>query len=83
LFKTKPRLKDGRSNLFHLVRLRVRARSLQIDLLLNAALPENVMAAPDALLETQPLQQSAQIVKPDGGIGGAAENTFECFLEVP
>jgi hypothetical protein len=38
------------------------------------------MAAPYALLETQALQQSAQIVKTDGRIGGTAEKAFQRFL---
>jgi hypothetical protein len=58
LSKAKLRLQDGRPNLFNLVRLRVRANSLQIDLFLHAAFPENVMAAPHALLETQALQNA-------------------------
>src|SRR5450759_1589045 len=77
---TERRLQDDRTYLFDLVRLRIRTCPLQIDLLLDSALPEQVMAAPHALLETQTLEQLAQIVKTDGRIGGAAEKPPERFL---
>ena len=62
----KPRLQNHRPDLLDLVRFRVRTRPLQIDLLLHAALPEQMMTAADTLLETQAPEQLTQIVKPDG-----------------
>jgi len=71
LFETKPCLQDRRSDLFDLVRFRVRTCLLQVNSLLDATFPEQVVATPYALFETQTLEQLAQIVKTDGRVGGA------------
>jgi hypothetical protein len=79
LFGTKLCFQDRRPDLFDLVRLRVRTCPLQVNSLLDPALPEQVMAAPHAFLETQTLEQLAQIVKADGCVGGTAEKASERF----
>jgi hypothetical protein len=47
---------------------------LQIDQLSDSVLPENVVAAADALIEPQPLEQVAQLVEVDVRIRLAFEN---------
>jgi hypothetical protein len=56
------------------------AFALQVDLLLYATLSKQVMAAPNSLFETQPLEQMAQVVETDRRVGGPAQEPLECPL---
>ncbi len=53
---------------------------LQIDQLPDAVLPENVVAAADALVEPQPLEQVPQLIKVNVRIRLAFENPKSKFL---
>lgn len=59
---------------------RVRPCPLQVNSLLDAALPEQLMAAPHSLLEAQTFKQLAQVIKTDGRVRRTAEKASKRFL---
>ncbi len=63
-----------------MIQLSLASLLLQIDQLPDAALPENVVTAANALLEAQPLEQAPQLVEMDVRIRLAFENPKPKFL---
>ena len=62
-------VQDDLAHLSHLIHLGLASLLLQIDQLPDARFSENVVAATNALLEPQPLEQVAQLVEVDVRIG--------------
>lgn len=67
-------------DLLYLIRLRLRSFRLKVENFLNVAPSENVMVFSNPLLESEAMQQSAQPVKGNIGVGCAAKNLIEKFV---
>ena len=61
-------------DLLHLIRLSLRACSLEIDPGGNTVLAKNVMAVLHSLLQPQALQETEEVLEPDCYIGCPAQN---------
>ncbi len=68
------------AHLTDLIHLSLASLLLQVDQLPDAALPENVVPAANALLEPQPFEKVAQLVEIDVRIRFAFENAQQKFL---
>lgn len=56
------------THLAHLVRLRIAPLVLEVDFLLDSCLAKDVMTPPNPHLKPKPLEQLAQVVKPNACI---------------
>jgi hypothetical protein len=74
---TKLRFQNYSPDLFDLIGLGLRTIALKIDFRRNAIFAKQVMAAAHALLETQNFKQPAQVIEPDGCIGGPAQDSLK------
>ncbi|MDY6983366.1 MAG: hypothetical protein SV422_09770 [Pseudomonadota bacterium] len=68
---------DYGADLFDLVWLGVGAVFLQIYFIRHAHLPEYEVAALGTCFETQPLQQEAEFVETDSGVGFRTQDFFQ------
>ena len=62
------------THLSNLIGLRVNSVALQIDFLMNAVLPKNVVASSDPLLKPQIQKQATQGIKANTDIRSSTEN---------
>ncbi len=70
---------DPLADLPHLIWLGSAALRLQVEDLFDVALCEDVVVTPDAFVETEPLEQTAQGCKRDGCVraGGCGERSWD------
>jgi hypothetical protein len=61
----------------HLIDLGMPSIALQVDSLLNASAPEDMVASASTLFEAQPAQETAELLEVDTCIGSAQKNLVE------
>jgi hypothetical protein len=75
-------LADDFADLPDLIGLRFRAEGLEVDDLIEVRLGENVMAAADSQVKSQPEQEGDQMVERDVRVGLTAEDFEERFARI-
>ena len=71
------------ADLAHLVGFRVAPARLQIHKPWHACVPEDPVAAADALRESETTQDEAQVLEADRRVAASTENDAEYFIRVP
>jgi len=69
------------ADLLYLIRFGLRTSWLQIENFLDLLPSEDVMVSSNPLLESKPVQQYAQRIEMDIGIGSTAKNLFEELVQ--
>jgi hypothetical protein len=78
-----PVLQDYGTHLPDLVAFCVAAVPLEVNSLLNAGFPEQVMAASNAHVESETTQQIAQLIESDVGVGGSTQDPRAYCSPIP
>ena len=76
-------LQQYTADLAHLVGFRVATTRLQIHEPWHTRVPENPMAAADALRESETTQDETQVLEADRRIAASTENDAEYLIRVP
>ena len=74
-FSTQLRFENYSSNLLDLIRFRMCAVALKIDLPRDTTLPEQVVAAAHTLFEPQTFEKMSKVIEPDSGISCPAQHS--------